>query len=326
MTSKKINSTFFALALMGVNQVAQSAGSLDVLFVLDSVARLCSADSVNFDFRKQHYNVQKLSGCARVTNPSSALNTAPYATLSYQENSAVMEFDVVESGQTVTSDGKNTFIFALKNKSASTVPTTVPGPVPSPVISAPSPAPSPSPAPVEPVSTDKLIITPPRASNETHLPGCIGANIDTRQELCAYDGSIGDEAYAVKFKFDELKGANKAADIAISTVTRAGMSRDLDIYRKFDMAISTTAGDFTGLGNPACAKRWATNGTELRINGKQFTGKEKIENDECPLSPNVQYYINVKAASPGCQSAGAGGVASVPNYGCRVTVYTVIPN
>lgn len=169
-------------------------------------------------------------------------------------------------------------------------------------------------------NADKLVITPPRLSNETHLPGCAN-DLKTLQQLCAYSGSFTDETYAVKFKFSEIKGTNKGNDIAIVSVTRAGMTTDLDKYRKFDMAVSQIPGDFDVISG--CKRQWATSGTELRINGKQWKPYyPPVAQDECPLMPSTQYYINIKAASAGCQATDG----TYPHNGCRVTVATTIPN
>jgi hypothetical protein len=171
----------------------------------------------------------------------------------------------------------------------------------------------------------RLIITSPNYSSETPLPGCAGKPNVVPLD-CRHLESMEDEVYAVRFKFAEITGKFKDSDIVISTTTRDGMIRDADMYRKFDMSVSTIPGDFEGRGEgwgPWCLMRWATDGTELRINGKQVKNfGDPVGAYECPLVPGTQYYINVKAAEPGCHDL---ATDTYPTYGCLVTVGTNVP-
>lgn len=167
---------------------------------------------------------------------------------------------------------------------------------------------------------NKIMIVAPNINEETHLPGCAG--LLTNPALCRGNGSMINEAYAIRFKFKTVIDAVKNSHFLIQTITVDDMRLDDIKFRKFDMTVSTIPGDFDGKGQGwqiACSKKWAVDGTELTIRAIQHYQNDVIGYDECPLTPNTAYYINVRAALSGCSDG-----SEYPSA-CRVSVNTKIP-
>lgn len=152
----------------------------------------------------------------------------------------------------------------------------------------------------------KIIIASPNISNETPLPGCAGLPYSDPMK-CRSTLSMTGEIYAIRFRFAEITGKLKNSEITIASITRDVMTTEQDRYKKFDMTISTIPGDFNGVnGSQYCSQRGYKDGTDLRINAKQITtASPQYDFDQCPLKPDTQYYINVKASAPGCADAGS---------------------
>lgn len=175
-------------------------------------------------------------------------------------------------------------------------------------------------------NNNRIIVTNQHPQSlSAYVPGCVGRSNES-VFICRGSKSMHDEIYAIRFSFSEITGQFRDAEITILANTRDVMTRELDIYRKFDMTISTIAGDFVGVGNgnnPACSKRWRYDGTELRLNAKQFTANNTPPAaDQCPLIPGQLYYINIRAASPGCRDDTTGTSPTL----CAVEVDPTVPS
>ncbi|MEQ1637937.1 MAG: hypothetical protein ABL903_14730 [Methylococcales bacterium] len=206
-------------------------------------------------------------------------------------------------------------------------------------------APATTATPTPPQSNNSYVLINAQSNGETPLPGSTGK-------------TIYDQVYALRFSFKEITGRLKDSEISIQTVTRDIMTREDDKYRKFDITVSETPGyieawdpvaekvEYSNLlddkgnvqfypdGSPIqyaskvpdeihpCSRHWVSGGAELTIYGKQVAeGSAPASSSQCPLTPGKEYYINVRAAAPGCRDEKSNTVPGI----CAVKVSTNVP-
>lgn len=319
MYSKKINAGFLVLLAVGTPNIAQSAdATLEIKYILGSNNGTCSANNVNHSIDSNGPNY-KLNGlkCTSAPPLSETFDSAPkqpIATLTVDDNGSLQTIDVIKSEEIVDSNNKKTYAFTLQAKNSTITPTPIPTKTP---ILTPSQVPT-----VTPVNNLVKVIDA-HNTNETYLPGCAGI-VNGSSFDCRFLGSMQNESYAIKFSFAEIKGSNKDHDIPIQTITRDYPEDEK--YKRFDMAVSTIPGDFEakdmGASAGACIKKGAQDGSDMSIYGKQAVPGVNIGDNDCPLIPGKQYYINVKASEPSCQYTDG---TFPTRLGCMVTVVTRLP-
>lgn len=301
--------SLMALAMVGFSGYVLSANqAVNVSYMLYAnstvTTGLCTAEKLNGGVSKNGANF-KIDGlkCDTLPNIAKSVNSTDLVSVgSVVINNGALTLDLLDIQQNVqiNNDGSSKIDYIF----------TVQQPVPAinaPVVDSPSSVSNDCKddlkSPLLPCANNpKIKMIDLNPTGETYLPGCAGLN-DVNRTKCFLKNSMKDETYALRFKFNEIikTDANGNYDIRILSVTRDFL--DEDQYRRFDMSISENPGQFTGLAKE-CIKKGAEEGTDMGIYGRQvITGRPNnvpLSENQCPLTPGKQYYINVKASEAGC--------------------------
>lgn len=180
----------------------------------------------------------------------------------------------------------------------------------------------------KPSPSERLpIVVEANPVGENWLPGC-AHRPSADPNSCRFAGSFADEVYAIRMIFHGLSPAVYGAQyFQVGMDSRDAMATADIEHRYFEVSISRTAGDLSGLG-PSC--RTPQNSAAASINvmdREQVSALDErqrayAEATTCVLTAGEVYFVNVKPKNPGCK---VGSTPPKENI-CRIRILNQVPN